>query len=223
MSQKVLVVAPHPDDEVLGCGGVMARHVAAGDEVHVVVVTRGHPEVFSEESVRQVRAEMHEAHKVLGVGSVRFLDFPAPRSDSVPRHAIADAMLRAVRELGPRTMYVPHPGDLHFEHGLIFEACLVAARPLDASAPRRILAYETLSETEWGPPLVGAAFQPTVYVDIAGQVETKLKAFSCFASQVKPFPHPRSAEAIRALARFRGAAAHLEYAEAYWLVREIAD
>src|SRR5215831_18965255 len=109
MSVRVLVVAPHPDDEVLGCGGTMARHAAAGDEVHVVVVTRGHPEVFSAESVQQVRAEMGEAHKVLGVGGVKFLDFPAPRSDSVPRHMIADAMLRAVRELGPKTMYVPHP------------------------------------------------------------------------------------------------------------------
>src|SRR5262245_9975626 len=119
MPVKVLVVAPHPDDEVLGCGGVMARHAAAGDEVHVVGVTRGHPDVFWAESVERVRAEMREAHAALGVKSARFLDFPAPRSDSVPRHTIADAMLRAVRELGPKTMYLPHPGDLHFEHGLI--------------------------------------------------------------------------------------------------------
>src|SRR5262249_40550084 len=111
----------------------------------------------------------------------------------------------------------------HFEHGLIFEACLVAARPLDSTAPRRLLAYETLSETEWGPPAAHSAFQPTVYIDIGQSMDKKLAAFSCFRSQVKPFPHPRSLVAIRALAQFRGAAAHLEFAEAFWLVREIVD
>src|SRR5262244_239796 len=118
MSVRVLVVAPHPDDEVLGCGGTMARHAAGGDEVHVVVVTRGHPDVFSAESVEQVRNEMHEAHKVLKVRSVRFLDFPAPRTDTVPRHTVADAMAGVLRELKPHVLYIPHHGDLHFEHGL---------------------------------------------------------------------------------------------------------
>jgi len=218
---RVLVVAPHPDDEVLGCGGVMARHAAAGDEVHVVVVTRGHPDVFSPESVEQVRNEMGKAHRVLGVHSARFLDFPAPRLDTVPRHAVADSIFGVLQELQPHTIYVPHHGDMHFEHGLIYEASLVAARPVDQERVSRIFAYETLSETDWAPPIPGATFQPTVYVDIEPYLEKKLQAFSCFASQVKPPPHPRSLENIRALAMSRGSAAHLKAAEAFCLVREI--
>jgi N-acetylglucosamine malate deacetylase 1 len=220
---RVLVVAPHPDDEILGCGGVMARHAAAGDEVHVAVVTRGHPDVFPPESVDLVRAELREAHALLGVSSVRYLDFPAPRLDTVPRHTVADAISQVLRELRPEVMYVPHHGDMHFEHGLIYEACLVAARPHNSTAVRRILAYETLSETEWGPPTAGAAFQPNVYFDITGYLNKKLEAFSCIRSQVKSPPHPRSLEVIKALAKYRGAAAHLEAAEAFVLLREIID
>jgi N-acetylglucosamine malate deacetylase 1 len=221
-SVRVLIVAPHPDDEVLGCGGVMARHAANGDEVHVAVVTRGHPDVFPAESVDRVRAELKEAHAVLGVRSVKYLDFPAPRLDTVPRHTVADAIAKLLKELQPHTMYVPHHGDMHFEHGLINEACLVAARPLDATAVRRILAYETLSETEWAPPTPAAGFQPTVYVDIANYLQKKLDAFSCFRSQLKSPPNPRSLEIIKALAMFRGAAAHLTAAEGFVLLREIA-
>jgi N-acetylglucosamine malate deacetylase 1 len=221
MPDKVIVVAPHPDDEVLGCGGAMARHAAAGDEVHVVVVTRGHPEVFSAESVEQVRSEMRAAHKALGVNSSRLLDFPAPRMDTIPRHTVADAVAKVLQEVAPATMYIPHYGDAHFEHGLIYEACLVAARPLGPSAVERILAYETLSETEWGAPTSGAAFRPTVYVDISEHLGKKLEAFACFRTQVKTAPHPRSADVIRALATYRGAAAHLAAAEAFALVREI--
>lgn len=223
MSQNVLVVAPHPDDEVLGCGGVMARHAAAGDEVHVAVVTRGHPDVFSPESVDRVRSEAKEAHSILGVRSVRYLEFPAPRLDTIPRHQVADAIAGMIRELSPEIMYVPHHGDMHFEHGLTYEACLVAARPGRQSIVRRILAYETPSETDWSPPLSGTAFQPTVYVDIAAHLDTKLRAMTCFKSQVQPSPHPRSINNLEAVARCRGAAAGLHAAEAFMLVREVVS
>ena len=221
MPEKVLVVAPHPDDEVLGCGGVMARHAAAGDEVHVVVVTRGHPEVFSEESVDRVRSEARDAHLILGVRSVRYLDFPAPRTDTIPRHMVADAIARVVDELQPAIMYVPHHGDMHFEHGMTYEACLVATRPRGNTSVRRVLAYETPSETDWAPPMPGCAFQPTVYVDIQSQLEKKLKAMACFESQLQPSPHPRSIENLESLARLRGAASGLRAAEAFMLAREV--
>ena len=167
--------------------------------------------------------EARQAHAVLGVASTRHLDFPAPRTDTVPRHTVADAIARLLKELKPHTMYVPHFGDMHFEHGLTYEACLVAARPLNRDPVRRILAYETLSETEWGPPIPSAAFLPTVFVDIAAHLQAKLKAFACFHGQVKSPPHPRSLENIEALARLRGAAAHLDAAEAFALVREIIN
>ncbi|HEY2882259.1 MAG TPA: PIG-L deacetylase family protein, partial [Pirellulales bacterium] len=162
---RVLVVAPHPDDEVLGCGGAMARHVATGDEVHVLVMTRGVSALFPQESVESLRKEMLQAHGVLGVKTTRFLDFPAPQMDTVPRHEIADAIGVVLQEILPHTLYTPHPGDMHFEHGLTFEACLVAARPIGLAKVNRILAYETLSETEWAPAINAASFQPNVFVN----------------------------------------------------------
>lgn len=217
----VLVVAPHPDDEVLGCGGVIARHSDHGDQVHVLVITRGIPELFSLDLVEQARSELRQAHELLGVVSSRFLDFPAPRMDTVPRHTVSDAIGRVLKELRPHTMYVPHFGDLHFEHGLTYESCLVAARPIGNCSVRRILAYETLSETEWGPPVAGAAFQPTVFVDIEPYLAKKLAAMACFRSQLRPEPHPRSLANIESLATLRGSVAALKAAEAFALVREI--
>ena len=143
--------------------------------------------------------------------------------DTVPRHTVSDAIGRVLREFHPHTLYIPHHGDMHFEHGLIYQCCLVAARPLDRSAPRRLLAYETLSETEWGPPLSSLAFQPTVYIDIEKHLAQKLAAAACFQSQMKPMPHPRSLDAIKALAQYRGATANLQAAEAFMIVREIID
>jgi len=217
----VLVVAPHPDDEILGCGGVMARHAAAGDEVYVAIVTRGAPELYSAEQVTQTRAELKQAHDVLGVKSVQYLDFPAPRMDTVPRHTVADAIRRVIRQWKPHAMYVPHFGDMHFEHGLTYEACLVAARPHGEVTVRRILAYETLSETEWGPPISGQAFQPTVYVDIAPFLPKKLAAMACMKTQLFPAPHSRSLENLEALAKLRGSTISASAAEAFMLVREI--
>jgi LmbE family N-acetylglucosaminyl deacetylase len=171
--------------------------------------------------VESVRAEQLQAHAVLGVRFVQYLDFPAPRSDTVPRHQLSDAIGKVLCEFQPHTVYIPHHGDMHFEHGLVYQCCLVAARPVNPGAVARILAYETLSETEWSPPTASACFQPTVYINIEQQLEQKLKAIECFRSQLKPPPHPRSVECVKALATLRGATAHLHAAEAFMLVREI--
>ncbi len=201
----------------------MARHAAMGDDVHVAVMTKGTPELFPPDFVAQGRSELRQAHELLGVKSLKFLDFPAPRMDTVPRHEISDAIGRVLKELEPHSMYVPHFGDMHFEHGLTYECCLVAARPVRNCSIRRILAYETLSETEWGPPVAAAAFQPTVFVDIAPYLQKKLAAMECFKSQLHPEPHPRSLATLQALAKLRGSTASLKAAEAFMLVREIID
>ena len=218
---RVLVVAPHPDDEVLGCGGVMARHVARGDEVHVVVVGRGIPEKFSDEAVALSRDELAQAHQVLGVTSCRFLDFPTPRLDVVPGHELADAVGAIFEELQPRTVYLPHHGDIHADHYHVHMATLVAARPLAGCSVRQLLAYETLSETEWARTGADSTFCPTVFVDIGEFLEQKLEAMACYQSKLVHPPHPRSLETIRALAHLRGSTAHLVAAEAFVGVREI--
>lgn len=220
---NVLVLAPHPDDEVLGCGGTICRHVAAGDTVCVLVATRGMPELYSDEAINVVRSEARHAHAKLGVSQTRFLDFPAPALDTVPRYQLAGAVSDCLRDVRPEVVYVPHHGDIHSDHFHLHQAALVAARPLEGSAVRRILAYETLSETEWAPPQMDSVFYPTVFIDVSEFLQTKLDAMSCFKSQVKPPPNARSLRNITALAHYRGATVACDAAEGFMLIREIID
>lgn len=217
----VLVIATHPDDEVLGCGGVIARHSDQGHEVHVLVVTRGIPELFDQEQIETTRKELANAHKVLGVSGVTFLDFPAPKLDVVPGNDLADAIARVIRQLKPQIVYLPHRGDIHGDHQATYRATLVATRPINENSVQRLLCYETLSETEWGPPTGDQTFIPTVFVDISSTLDRKLEAMACYRSQLKSPPHPRSLRSVEALARLRGGTVSLEAAEAFMLVREI--
>lgn len=218
---RVLVVAPHPDDEVLGCGGVIARHVVKGDEVSVVVVTRGAPDVFPLDFIVQGRNEAAAASKLLGTKSLSFLDFPAPRLDVVPTAMLANALKDVVAEVQPATVYLPHHGDIHGDHKAVYWATLVATRPNGGFVPERLLCYETPSETEWGAPNAADAFIPTVFVDISQHLEAKLEAMKCYQSQLAASPMARSLTSIEALARFRGSTVGVAAAEAFCLVREV--
>lgn len=218
---KVLVISPHPDDEVLGCGGAIARHADQGDEVHVLVATRGIPELFPPEQVERTRQEMQAAHKILGVTRVHFLDFPAPELDSVPIRKLAEKIGETIQEMQPPVVYLPYRGDLHVDHQMVYHATLVATRPINNCPVQQLLCYETLSETEWGSPASGDHFVPNVFIDIAKYLSRKLEALMCYQSQLKEFPHPRSLQAIEALAHLRGSTVSLKAAEAFMLVREI--
>lgn len=218
---NVLVLAPHADDEVLGCGGTIARHVAEGDSFTVVIATRGIPELFPDEQMEQIRSEARKAHSVLGVTETRFFDFPAPALDTVPRYKLAAAISEVISEVQPQQLYVPHHGDIHSDHLHLHHAALIAARPLANCPVRKILAYETVSETEWAPPHSDAAFVPTCFIDISEFLSTKLEAMSCFESQLREPPDARSLRNLEALARFRGATIARDAAEAFVVIREI--
>jgi LmbE family N-acetylglucosaminyl deacetylase len=218
---NVLVLAPHPDDEVLGCGGTICRHVADGDSVFVMVATRGMAELYPDEAVDAVRAEARSAHAKLGVSETRFLDFPAPALDTVPRYKLAGAVSDCIRDFQPEVVYVPHHGDIHSDHFHLHQAALVASRPLEGCPVNRILAYETLSETEWAPPQMDAVFYPTVFIDVSEFLQCKLDAMSRFESQVKEPPNARSLRNITALAHYRGATVASDAAESFMLIREI--
>ena len=220
-TERVLVVAPHPDDEVLGPGGTIARFASSGADVAVVIMTRGRPPQFSEESTEALRAETKAAHAALGVTSSHFLDLPAAGLDTVP-HAEMNSKLAAVfAEVGPTKLFVPFNGDMHTDHQLTFTSALVCARPGRTGAPRAVYAYETLSETFWNAPYLTPDFVPTLFVDITGSIDTKLEAMSCYRSQVQPPPHERSLQAIQALATFRGASVDVAAAEGFVLVRQM--
>jgi N-acetylglucosamine malate deacetylase 1 len=222
MKRRVLVIAPHPDDEVLGVGGTMARLAAEGSEIYVLIVTKGTPPMFDEEYFNQVRREALAAHKLLGVKETRFLSLPAAHLDTIP-HAEVNAQISQVcAELEPDVIFVPFLGDIHNDHQLVFLSTMVAARPNQAFSPRTIYAYETLSETNWGAPYLTPSFSPNVYIDITETIKVKLDAISLYDSQLRNFPHERSIETLKALALLRGSTVGCHAAEAFVLVRDIS-
>jgi LmbE family N-acetylglucosaminyl deacetylase len=217
----VLIVAPHPDDEVLGPGGTLLRHLAAGDEVHAVICTRGEESRFGAEQVARVQAEARHVHEFLGLTGAHFLDLPAARLDDLAGADVNTALAETFQVVKPNTLYVPHPGDVHRDHQIVFQAAMVCSRPAGRQMPSRILAYETVSETDWYAPPLTPAFTPNVYVDITPHIDKKLEACAMYESQIRPAPHQRSVEALRALSVTRGHAMGFRYAEAFILVREL--
>lgn len=199
----------------------MARHTDVGDDVHVLVVSRGDPDLYPEDDEDEIRQEIQAAHSTLGVVSTTYLDFPAPRLDTIPGYQLAEAIQAVILNLRPDTVYLPHQGDIHADHQRVYQAVLVATRPINGCPVRLLLCYETLSETEWSPPQGNTVFIPTVFVNIQANLERKLKAMACYQAEIKQFPHPRSLKALEALAKFRGASAGLPAAEAFSLVRQI--
>lgn len=218
---KVLVIAPHPDDEIIGTGGTIAKRSAAGDEVFVCIVTKGYPPIFDEDFISRGRRECLEADKLLGVRETVFLDFPAVMLETVPRYQFNGAMCDLVSRLRPDEVYIPHRGDMQLDHQVVVDAAMVALRPKYQHVVKRVYAYETLSETGWNIPNTVNEFIPNVYENIADTLESKLKAMAVFQSQLEQFPAARSLEAMRALAKFRGATVNVPAAEAFSLVREI--
>lgn len=222
---NILIIAPHADDEILGCGATMAKEIARGNNVYVLVCTNAHigaPELFSEEIIKQVRSEALSSHAMLGVKETIFLEFPAPALDQYPRYIIANKIAEIIRKYYVDTVYIPHWGDCHKDHEVIHDCAMVACRPLSGSSVKRVYSYETLSETEWGEPSPSFVFIPTRYVTFTKeQFDIKLRAMAEFKSQLRDFPSSRSLEAIEALAKFRGATVSSERAEAFMTLREI--
>lgn len=225
MSSNILVIAPHCDDEVLGCGGIIAKKILQGNTVYVAIVTNGFlgaPELFPKEGTDKVRTEALAAHEFLGIKNTFFLDFPAPRLDDIPSYKLSLAIEKYIRDHAIEELYIPHRGDIHKDHRITYEAALVAARPINNNPVKRILAYETLSETEWAAPFPDEAFIPTHYEQLTeNELEMKLKAFQFFSTQIKQSPHPRSLENIEHLARLRGNTISAGAAEAFHLIRSI--
>lgn len=219
---KLLVIAPHPDDEVLGCGGTIRRFVREGHTVQVAIVTKGWEPLFPKAQVEQVRDEARTANRRLGVADLTFMDLPVTKLAQMPQHELNGALNDLLDQSQPDWVFLPHRSDVHEDHRQIFDAAMVALRPLPQRlGVQRILCYETLSETHWNAPCVMPAFEPQVFIDISADLPAKLDAMRCYQSQLKPAPNARSLAAIDALARFRGANVHCEAAEAFVLAREI--
>jgi N-acetylglucosamine malate deacetylase 1 len=221
MNNNILVIAPHPDDEVLGCGGTIKRFSSKGDKTYVLIATRGKPEMYSEERILNVRKEAMEAHRILGVSETRFLNFPAPDLDLISLAEISEAISSVITELEIDTLFLPHRGDIHNDHKAVFDAGLVASRPVNNYMVKRVYSYETLSETEWAAPFCSETFIPTYYINISDFFSYKIDAMKCYKSQLREFPNPRSVKSIEALANLRGGTIGVSYAEAFFAIRVI--
>lgn len=224
---NILVIAPHADDETLGCGGVMARLAAEGHRVAVALVTGhgpgAHP-LYPRADFETTRAELEAACAVLGVSRILSGDIPAVYAKDQPGPVINGAVKRLIEEAEPEIVFAPFPFDMHTDHREIYQAAAVAWRPylpLGRSI-RDVYCYEVQSETHLNVPYVEPGFLPNVHWDISGlPLRRKLEAFACFKSQIQTSPMPRSLEAIESLARWRGSQIGVEAAEAFVLVRTL--
>lgn len=219
---RIAVVVAHPDDEVLGAGGAMARHAALGDAVHPIFLADGVGARGADAAAAEKRADAgRRAARILGAQPPRFLGFPDNRLDTVALLDVIQAIERILTEIAPGTVYTHHGGDLNIDHVICHRAVLTACRPQPNCAVRRLYAMEVASSTEWGTPSPAHAFVPTHFVDIGAQVAAKRQALEAYAEEMREFPHARSFAAIEAHDRARGAAIGLAAAEAFIVLRQI--
>jgi len=222
MKKIVIIVAPHPDDETLGCGGTILRHREAGDDIHWLVVTAMTPEQgFSQEKIAAREAEIAAVARRYGFASVQLLGLPTTRLDTLPASDLISKIAGVIQGVAPEVVYLPFSGDAHSDHSIVSKAVLSCTKWFRKTSIKRILAYETLSETEFGISPDALGFRPNVFVDIHHYLDEKIDILKIFASELGEFPFPRSIETVRALARLRGSSAGCSAAEAFMLLKEI--
>jgi LmbE family N-acetylglucosaminyl deacetylase len=223
----VLVVAAHPDDEILGCGGTMTRLVREGEEVRIAILAesmssryahRGDPDP---QEVQHLHARAKQAADKVGAKEVVLCKLPDNRLDTVPLLDVVKTVEELVARFRPEIIYTHHQGDLNVDHGVVHRAVLTATRPISGQCVRDLYAFEVPSSTEWAFQRLEPSFRPNVFVDITDSLETKIEALACYDTEIRTFPHPRSAEALRAIATRWGSVVGLQAVEAFELIRSV--
>lgn len=225
--RSLLVAAAHPDDEVLGCGGTIAKLADQGATIHVAFLADG---VFSRASDRKAqqdelqsrRAAAQKACDILGVQSVSFGNFPDNRMDTVAMLDITQVVEELISKHQPNTVFTHHAGDLNIDHRRIHEAVVTACRPQRGHPVKTLLCFEVPSSTEWQLPGSAPIFAPNWFVDISNTLVRKLAALGAYAAELRDWPHPRSRQGVEYLARWRGATVGVDAAEAFMLGRQLA-
>lgn len=228
MNRTILVVAAHPDDEVLGCGGSIAKWSSQGDDVHILIMAEG---LTSRDYYRDREKKLAElsklaqcakfASEILGARSVDLLDFPDNRMDTVAQLDVVKAIENKIEQLKPDMVVTHHHGDVNIDHRVVHQAVLTACRPQPGCGVKIILAFEVPSSTEWQSSDASLTFQPNWFEDISLTLEVKLRTLKEYDSEMKSWPHPRSYKAVEHKAKWRGATVGLEASEAFMLIRVI--
>lgn len=221
---RVAAIFAHPDDETLGAGGALALHADRGDEVRVLLLatglrSRGDADA---QAVATLRDQAQAAAAKLGVADVQFADFADNAMDGVPLLDVVKHVEVFLAAFEARTIYTHHGGDLNIDHRVTQQAVVTACRPLPGRQPMEILGCEVNSSTEWSTA-PEAPFTPTEFLDVSSVLERKISALECYRDEIRPWPHPRSAEGLRVLARWRGAQCGREAAEAFHVIRRVRE
>lgn len=217
---KVIIITPHPDDETLGCGGTILKHISAGDEVYWLIVTKMAKKYFPVERIQKRQKEIVQVAEEYGFEKTIQLSYNAAKLDEVPASDLVAGIGNVFKGVEPTIIYVPYRNDIHSDHKIVFDATMSCTKWFRYPSIEKVLVYETLSETDFimNPDAIG--FRPTVFVNISEYLEKKLKIMRLYESEMSPHPFPRSEEAIRALATLRGTVAGVMAAEAFMLVKE---
>jgi LmbE family N-acetylglucosaminyl deacetylase len=225
--RSILVLAAHPDDEVLGCGGTLAKLAQGGARVHIAFLADGVFSRAAEQDAQQLELKVRrdaarKASAILGAGSVSFGDFPDNRMDTIPMLEITQAVERLIELHRPDTVFTHHAGDVNIDHRRMHEAVVTACRPQTGHSVKTLLCFEVPSSTEWQLPGSAPVFAPNWFVDISATLECKLAALDAYAAELRAWPHPRSPQGVAHLAHWRGATVGVDAAEAFFLGRQLA-
>ncbi|MDP2759239.1 MAG: PIG-L deacetylase family protein [Sideroxyarcus sp.] len=223
---RVLVIAAHPDDEVLGCGGTIAKHSRNGDEVHVMIMAEGLTSRDNgigsgKDELSKLASAARKANEILGVASLSMHGLPDNRLDSIDRLDVIKLIEYKISDYKPECVYTHHAGDVNIDHRIIHEAVNAACRPVPGHSVKRLLYFEIPSSTEWQIPGSAPSFLPTWFVDVSGTLGIKLGALKVYETEKRNWPHPRSYQAVEYLAKWRGATVGVEAAECFVLGRMI--
>ena len=225
INQKILIIAAHPDDEVLGCGGTIAKYSEQGAETYCLFLGKGKASRFQRsEEIKELKEEQiilekeaQRASEVLGFSEIFFEDFPDQKYDTVPLLDIVRAIERIKEKVKPEIIFTHYIGDLNLDHQITLRTTLTASRPLQGERVRKIYSFEIPSSTEWGE----SSFKPNVFVDIKETFDKKVEALKAYKSEVREYPHPRSPKGLEIIARRWGIAVGKELVEPFELIRKI--
>lgn len=220
---KILVVVAHPDDEVLGVGGTILRHVDKGDKVDLLILGDGESSRIKGVDINKRAGQAAKVAESLGINNLFLEKLPDNQFDSVPLLEIVKIVEKYLNRTKPELVYTHNVSDLNIDHELTFKAVLTSCRPQPGHFVKKLLSFEVLSSTEWQIKTSQQCFSPTIYKDITNFIDKKIEIFQAYKDEVKTYPHPRSSEGVRVLAKYRGMESGYDFAEAFQLIRELQD